>query len=82
MSSKQTHISVIHQDKHGDLWLGTHKHGVAIYHPDTKRIICIEMIKMEAWTSYGFYRDTDGKIWIGTQSGLYSSLQPGADTRR
>ena len=26
--NKQTHISVIHQDKHGDLWLGTHKHGI------------------------------------------------------
>lgn len=50
--NKQTHISVIHQDKHGDLWLGTHKHGVAIYHPDTKRITCIGDDKMEAWTSY------------------------------
>ena len=71
--NKQTHISVIHQDKHGDLWLGTHKHGVAIYHPDTKRITCIGDDKDGSLDILCFYEDTDGKIWIGTQSGLYSA---------
>ena len=73
--NKQTHISVIHQDKHGDLWLGTHKHGVAIYHPDTKRITCIGDDKDGSLDILCFYEDTDGKIWIGTQSGLYSAYK-------
>lgn len=59
--NKQTHISVIHQDKHGDLWLGTHKHGVAIYHPDTKRITCIGDDKDGSLDILCFYEDTDGK---------------------
>lgn len=71
--NKQTHVSVICQDRHGNLWLGTHKHGVAVYTPDTKRIICIGDDKDENLDVLCFHEDTDGKMWIGTQSGLYSA---------
>ena len=73
--NKQTHVSVIRQDKHGDLWLGTHRNGIAIYHPDSKRITCIGNGKESNLDVLCFYEDTDGKMWIGTQSGLYSAYR-------
>lgn len=71
--NKQTHVSVIYQDKQDNLWLGTHKHGVVIYHPNTKRITRIGDDKDGNLDILCFHEDTDGIMWVGTQSGLYSA---------
>lgn len=70
--NKRTHINVIHQDKKGDVWLGTHRHGIAIYDQEKGRITCLDETSTKDLDILCFYEDEVGKIWIGTQAGLYS----------
>lgn len=67
----QTHINAIHQDKHQNLWLGTHQNGIALFHLKDKRISRIGNTETENLDVCCFYEETDGKIWIGTQTGIY-----------
>lgn len=68
----QTHINVIHQDKQQNLWLGTHRDGIFLYTLKDKRIQRIGDADTENLDVCCFYEDTDGKIWVGTQTGIYS----------
>ena len=68
----QTHINVIYQDKQERLWLGTYKNGILIYTPKDGRITRIGDKDSEFLDICSFSEDTNGKIWIGTQTGIYS----------
>ena len=68
----QTHINVIYQDKQERLWLGTYKNGILLYTPKDGRITRIGDKDSEFLDICSFSEDTDGKIWIGTQTGIYS----------
>lgn len=68
----KTHINVMLQDKHRNIWLGTHQNGIALYNMTDKRIERIGGVNTLNVDVCCFYEDTDGKIWIGTQSGIYS----------
>lgn len=68
----QTHINVIYQDKQGRLWLGTYKNGILIYTPKDGQITRVGDKESEFLDICSFSEDTNGKIWIGTQTGIYS----------
>ncbi|WP_455667972.1 hybrid sensor histidine kinase/response regulator transcription factor [Phocaeicola sp.] len=69
----QTHINVIYQDRKQRLWLGTYKNGVLLYTPKDGKITRIGDKESDFLDICYFYEDTDGKIWLGTQTGIYSS---------
>ena len=68
----QTHIIVIYQDKQERLWLGTYKNGILLYTPKDGRITRIGDKGSEFLDICSFSEDINGKIWIGTQTGIYS----------
>lgn len=68
----QTHINVIYQDRQGRLWLGTYKNGTLLYTPKDGQIRRIGDKASEQLDVCFFNEDTDGKMWIGTQTGIYS----------
>ncbi|WP_455673814.1 hybrid sensor histidine kinase/response regulator transcription factor [Phocaeicola sp.] len=69
----QTHINVIYEDRQQRLWLGTYKNGLLLYMPKDGSISRIGNKESEFLDVCYFYEDTDGKMWIGTQTGIYSS---------
>lgn len=68
----QTHINVIYQDRKGNLWLGTYKNGILVYIPKEERIIRIGDRQSEFLDVCSFSEGADGKMWIGTQTGIYT----------
>lgn len=68
----QTHINVIYQDKQQRLWLGTYKNGILVYNPKDESITRIGDKDSESLDICSFSEDTNSKIWIGTQTGIYS----------
>lgn len=68
---KNTHVNVIYRDRSGDLWMGMYLDGVTVYRHKTGR-----MERMaEGYPNLDvrcFFEDMDGKMWIGTESGIYS----------
>ena len=68
----QTNINVIYQDKQERLWLGTYKNGILLYTPKDGRITRIGDKGSEFLDICSFSEDINGKIWIGTQTGIYS----------
>ena len=68
---KNTHVNVIYRDRSGDLWMGMYLDGVTVYRHKTGRMERIA----EGYPNLDvrcFHEDTDGKMWIGTESGIYS----------
>ena len=62
----------IYQDKQERLWLGTYKNGILLYTPKDGRITRIGDKGSEFLDICSFSEDINGKIWIGTQTGIYS----------
>ena len=69
---QQTNINVIYKDKQERLWLGTYKNGILLYTPKDGRITRIGDKGSEFLDICSFSEDINGKIWIGTQTGIYS----------
>lgn len=68
---KNTHVNVIYRDRSGDLWMGMYLDGVTVYRHKTGRMERIA----EGYPNLDvrcFFEDMDGKMWIGTESGIYS----------
>lgn len=65
-----THVSFIHKDKTGMLWLGMYRNGLLRCNPETGETVRIQMDNPYAEVC-SFYEE-DKKLWIGTQDGLYS----------
>ena len=64
-------IQCIEEDHHGDIWLGMRDEGVIKYDATHKKF---QNIDLGATTLdiYDLYCDNDGKIWIGSEVGLFS----------
>ncbi|MCM1176523.1 MAG: response regulator [Clostridium sp.] len=70
-ASNRTHVSDIHEDSKGNIWIATHNEGIYRVGLDGKN-----------WTSFGqrpnipgtvindIYEDFEGRVWVGTSSGL------------
>lgn len=70
-SSKQhTHVNVICRDEKGMLWLGMYNDGVLRLDPRTHKIERISFSTNE--NVRAFYEEPGKKIWIGTETGVYS----------
>lgn len=70
LTNLHTHVSVIYKDQKGMLWLGLYKDGVLTCDPQTAKITRIPLEDKNADICC-FYEE-HGKMWIGTQNGLYS----------
>lgn len=68
----QTHINVIYQDRQERLWLGTYRNGILLYTPKDGKITRIGKEDSEMLDVCAFSEDTNGKIWVSTQTGIYS----------
>ena len=66
-----THASVIYKNSHGLLWIGLHQDGVLTCEPQSGKLTRISMPESGLDISC-FCEDADGKMWIGTQTGIYS----------
>lgn len=68
----QTHINVICEDRQKRLFLGTYKNGLWIYNPKDGQMRRIgDEASAELDVCY-IKEEAGGKIWIGTQTGIYS----------
>lgn len=68
----QTHINVMHMDKAQRLWLGLYRDGVAIYDTQHKKLQRIVGNIPKDLDVRCFHEDANGKIFIGTEQGVYS----------
>jgi len=58
-------------DSEGCLWLGMEDEGVVRFHPGEGRFEPID-IGHEGSDIHAFYEDADGRIWIGSEFGVYT----------
>lgn len=70
-SSKQyTHVNVIYRDSEDMLWLGMYNDGVLKLDPRTQKMERINFSTREDVRA--FYEEPGEKMWIGTETGVYS----------
>jgi ligand-binding sensor domain-containing protein len=63
------HLRRIHQDRHGNLWMGTNIYGLMRYDGDTL-VYFTEKDGLGRGRITGIVEDAAGNLWIGTASGL------------
>ena len=68
----RTHINVIFKDSKGKLWLGTYDNGIITYEPTTGKAERIGGNETRSLDVCTFCEDRNGKIWIGTNFGIYT----------
>ena len=65
----------VFQDGEGHLWLGTLNEGVWKYHPEQdifkQYVLADEDFESNKTAVYGLYHDQTGRLWAGTNNGLY-----------
>lgn len=66
------YVTAIKCDRQGNLWLGIYHRGVVIYQPETGRARHLAPEVLSNLYIRHFYEDAEGKMWISTESGLYS----------
>lgn len=66
-----THASVLYKDSRGLLWIGLHQDGVLTCRPDDGHLTRIPLPK-EGLDVGCFCEDAEGRMLIGTQTGVYS----------
>jgi ligand-binding sensor domain-containing protein/serine phosphatase RsbU (regulator of sigma subunit) len=69
-------VQSVFQDNNGDRWIGTNDSGVLKYNPSDNRInyyeiVCESGMHSEAHTVFVLYNDDTGRLWAGTNCGLY-----------
>lgn len=68
-----TQINTIKESKEGILWLGMYNSGVTRFNPSTNQIVGESLCPN--LTVNTFYQEEEGKMWIGTQVGIYTYQQ-------
>ena len=64
-------IQCIEEDRHSDIWIGLRDEGVMKYNPGRKEFLSIDLGE-SALDIYDLYCDDNGKMWIGSETGLFS----------
>jgi signal transduction histidine kinase/ligand-binding sensor domain-containing protein/DNA-binding response OmpR family regulator len=66
------YIRAFEEDVNGNIWIGTHGGGIAVYEPATGKwtIYTQENSQLPGNKIQCLHRDSKGKMWIGTFSGL------------
>jgi signal transduction histidine kinase/ligand-binding sensor domain-containing protein/DNA-binding response OmpR family regulator len=66
------YIRAFEEDVYGNIWIGTHGGGIAVYEPATGKwtIYTQENSQLPSNKIQCLHRDSKGKMWIGTFSGL------------
>ena len=74
ISSSHPHAfaRAIHEDRRNRIWIGTWEAGIFCYEPSVKRFRTISADGSQPSDIRCFYEEADGKLWIGTRTGLYS----------
>ncbi len=70
LSNSSATVYVFEEDKDGCIWIGTNDNGVLKFAPKTDRFVRINCAKY--LDIHALYEDAQGKMWIGSESGLYS----------
>ncbi len=70
-----SNIECIYKDSRGIIWLGTKRDGIGYYNQLTDEFLCLNLQKGVNPIEDNFIRvineDVFGRLWIGTESGLY-----------
>ena len=70
-----SNIECIYKDSRGIIWLGTKRDGIGYYNEKDDKFICLNFQKGVNPVEDNFIRvineDVLGRLWIGTESGLY-----------
>jgi len=68
-------INCFYKDSRDRIWFGTMRNGLGYYKPETDEFILLKLKKGVNPIEDNFIRvineDKDGRLWIGTESGLY-----------
>lgn len=70
-----SNVTTVFKDSRDIIWLGTRRDGIGYYKPETDEFISLRLQQGVNPIEDNFVRaineDKDGKLWIGTESGLY-----------
>jgi ligand-binding sensor domain-containing protein len=63
------YIRAIHEDKHGNIWIGSHGTGVAIYNPELRKSVLLDKQSSNLPDNVvlAIHEDSKGNIWVGTR---------------
>ena len=61
-------------DRSGNVWLGMDDEGVLLFHPQQESFERIDL-GHEGYDVHSFAEDSQGRIWIGTEFGVYTYYQ-------
>jgi ligand-binding sensor domain-containing protein/signal transduction histidine kinase/DNA-binding response OmpR family regulator len=68
-------VSCTFKDSRGTIWFGTRRNGIGYYQPETDEFISLQVQNRINLIEDNFVReineDKDGRLWIGTESGLF-----------
>lgn len=64
-------VYIIEEGMDGTLWLGINDEGVICFNPKTENFKHIDL-GVENLDIHAFHEDTDGRMWIGSEAGVYS----------
>lgn len=81
---KSDWVKVLHFDRKGNLWVGTHGGGVSVIDPSGKIVRHFENRPRDPWSLghndiLSMAEDGTGKLWIGTENGGISIYDPPTD---
>jgi ligand-binding sensor domain-containing protein/signal transduction histidine kinase/DNA-binding response OmpR family regulator len=77
-------INAMAEDRAGRLWLGTERHGIALFDRQLKRVISWNTapgLDLSTQTIRTIQADGKGNFWVGTMSGLHIVAQDGSRFR-
>src|SRR5690606_9517205 len=67
------YITTIHEDKKGNIWVGTYGGGLSLLNPKTGRFISYsEKDELANDTVQKIVEDKKGRIWVSTNTGIIS----------
>ncbi|GAB3251863.1 two-component regulator propeller domain-containing protein [Larkinella harenae] len=77
-------INAVAEDRSGRLWLGTERHGIALFDKQVGRVVTWDAVRglnLATQAIRTIQPDGKGHFWIGTMSGLHIVTQDGRNFR-